>query len=241
MKRQLVLDTETTGLFPKEGARIIEIGCVELVDLKKTGDTYRVLINPEMSIPQVTIDIHHITDDMVKDAPKFKQITDEFLEYIRGSELIIHNSKFDIEMLNSELKRLDKGTIWDYVSNVICTLELDKRLFPEERKHKLDNICERLGLDLTERNELGHNAILDCQLLADAFIKINEMFPKDVIEADLEQTNWVRPEVKRYNNIILPEAKLSVQEEQAHAEALTELSNKGKIQPIFTKSSSFKP
>lgn len=233
MKRQIVLDTETTGLKVSDGARVIEIGCIELIDMVKTGNTYRVLINPECPIPKfLTETVHGISDDMVKDAPKFRDVAEEFINFIKGSELIIHNAKFDIDMLNMELEKVDKGRLWDHVSNVICTLELDKRLFANERKHKLDAICDRLEIDRSHRTL--HGALIDCDLLADVYIKINQMFPKEEIEADLEQTNWVRPEIKRYN-VVLPSAKLSTQEEEAHAAFLNELVANDKVKPVFNK------
>lgn len=237
MKRQIVLDTETTGLKVSEGARVIEIGCVEIIDLVKTGRTYQVYINAGRESDPGALMIHGITSEFLADKPKFNEIVDEFLDFVKGSELIIHNSKFDIDMLNMELGKVDKGRLWDHVTNVICTLQLDKRLFPEEKKHKLDAICERFGIS-TEHREL-HGAIVDCDLLADVFIEINKRFPKEDIEADLEQKNWVRAEVKRYN-VSLPSATISPEDEEKHLELLASITEKEKVQTVFTKNNTAK-
>jgi len=216
MIRQVVFDTETTGLKPEDGHRIIEIGAVELINGKKTGRTYYTLINPERHIPEEAVKIHHIDDEKVKDAPLFKEIADEFLEFIKGSELLIHNADFDIKFMNHELALINRGKIWDHVSNVVCTLKLSKRLFESERSHSLDSMCKRFGIDLSQREKYGHGALIDCQLLADCYIKINEIYPTEAIKEDIEQTNWVRPTIKRYKNLDLIEIKLSDEEENSH-------------------------
>lgn len=233
MKREIVLDTETTGLNPNI-SRIVEIGCVEMIDLKKTGRHYRVLINPECSIPEVTIAVHGITDEMVKDAPKFKDIAEEFLDFVRDANIIIHNAKFDTEMLDMEFKKIGLPSIWQQVRDIKCTLELDKRLFEGEKKHKLDIICDRMGIDRSHRTL--HGALIDCDLLADVYIKYHEMFPPEVMEADIEQKFWTRPEIKRYNDI-LPSAKLSDSEENNHNEFLQSMEKIDKVVPMFKKSS----
>lgn len=232
MKREVIVDTETTGLNPNI-SRIVEIGCVEIIDLKKTGRHYRVLINPECDIPQVTIDVHGITNDMVKDAPKFKDIAEEFLNFVKDSNIVIHNAKFDTEMLDMEFKKIGMPSIFQQVRDVKCTLELDKRLFEKEKKHKLDVICDRLGIDRSHRTL--HGALIDCDLLADVYIKYHEIFPPEVMEADIEQKFWTRPEVKRYNDI-LPSATLSDIEENSHNEFLQGIEKTDKVVPIFKKS-----
>lgn len=241
MKRQVVLDTETTGLRPEDGHRIVEIGAVELIDGQKTGKTFYSLVNPERHIPEEVVKIHQIDDARVKGAPTFKQVADEFLEFIKDSELLIHNADFDIKFINSELNITNKGRIWDYAKNAVCTLKLSKRLFEEERSHTLDSICKRFGVSLDEREEKGHGALLDSHLLADCYIKINEIHSSVDIEADTEQTNWIRPEIKRYGKINFAEVQLSDAEEKNHGDFLNALAEKEKVTPIFSKNSGSKP
>lgn len=236
MKRQIVFDTETTGLKPEDGHRIVEIGAVELIDGKRTGKTYYTLLNPERHIPEEVVKVHQIDDAKVRNAPLFKDVADEFLAFIKDSELLIHNADFDIKFVNSELDRINKGKIWDYVKNAICTLKLSKRLFEEERSHSLDAMCKRFNIDLSQREEQGHGALLDCQLLADCYIEINNRHSAEDIEADLEQTNWVRPEVKRFSGLKLKKAAISKKEELEHESFLNKLAEKENVTPIFNKS-----
>lgn len=233
MKRKVILDTETTGLKPEDGHRIVEIGAVEIIDNQLTGKTYYTLLNPERDIPYEVVKIHNITNEKVKHSPFFRDISDNFLNFISGSELLIHNASFDIKFLNYELDRLNKGKIWDYVSNATCTLQLDKRLFEKEKSHTLDSICKRFNIDLSQREANGHGALLDAQLLAEVYLKINELYPAETIEADFEQINWTRPEIKRYNNLSLKKVKNSSEEENNHLNFLKTLEAKEKIQAVF--------
>lgn len=233
MKRQIVFDTETTGLKPEDGHRIVEIGAVELIDGQKTGRTYHTLLNPERHIPEEVVRVHQIDDAKVKNAPFFRDVVDEFLNFIKDSELLIHNADFDIKFVNSELDKVNKGKIWDHVKNAVCTLKLSKRLFEEERSHSLDSMCKRFNVDLSQREEEGHGALLDCQLLADCYIEINRIHSSEDIEADLEQTNWVRPEVKRFNGLKLKRTTVSAKEELEHNQFLNKLAEKENVTPIF--------
>lgn len=238
MKRKIILDTETTGLKPEDGHRIVEIGAVEVINNKKTGKTYQVYINPERDIPQEAVDVHGLTYEFLKDKPRFSEVVDEFLDFVQDAELVIHNADFDIKFLNSELDRANKGKLWSYIKNATCTLKLDKRLFAEEKKHTLDAMCIRFNIDTSTRT--FHGALLDSDLLADCFIKTNEMYSSEDIEADLEQSNWVRPEIKRYN-LSLPKVNVSEKEEQEHMQFLEALSKKEKVTPLFLKGAAPKP
>lgn len=240
MKRQVVLDTETTGLKPEDGHRIVEIGAVELIDGKKTGKTFYSLINPERHIPEEVVKVHQIDDDRVKDAPKFREVADDFIEFISGSELLIHNADFDIKFINSELNITNRGKIWDYCKNAVCTLKLSRRLFEEERSHTLDSICKRFGIDLSAREENGHGALLDSHLLADAYIKITEIHSTSDIEADMEQTNWVRPPIKRFGDLHLPRSTNTDSEISQNNKYLDNLESEEKVVPL-ARSSSQKP
>lgn len=232
-RRQIVLDTETTGLRLEDGHRIVEIGCVELIDKKETGVTYQLYLNPDRDSDVEAFKIHGLTTEFLKTKPRFGDKVNEFLEFIQGSELIIHNgNKFDIKFLNNELNRVNKGNLWSYISNVVDTLELDKRLFADEKKHSLDAICTRFGISL-EGREL-HGALIDTALLAKVYIEINNRFSTEDVEADLEQTHWVRGPIKRFN-LSLPKVTTSESEELIHLNSLENIKTENKVEPVFFK------
>ena len=166
--RQIVLDTETTGIDPKQGHRIIEIGCVELVDRKLTNNHYHQYIHPEREVEQEAIDVHGITNEFLKDKPKFQKIANDFLEFVKGGELVIHNAAFDVGFIDHEFKLLDPkfGSITDYCS-VIDTLALARKKHPGQ-KNNLDALCKRYFVDNSAR-EL-HGALLDSEILADVYL-----------------------------------------------------------------------
>lgn len=166
--RQIVLDTETTGLDPAEGHRIIEIGCVEIVDRRLTQNTYHRFLNPERDIDEGALEVHGITAEQLVDKPRFGDIAGEFLELIDGAELIIHNAAFDVGFLNHELGLLDGGSrrVEDH-AEVLDTLELARKLHPG-MKNSLDALCKRYEVDNTRRQL--HGALLDAGLLADVYL-----------------------------------------------------------------------
>jgi DNA polymerase III subunit epsilon len=166
--RQIVLDTETTGLEPEKGHRIIEIGCIELVDRKVTGNTFHKYINPGRDIEDDAVSIHGITTAFLKDKPTFDTILEEFLVFINGAELIAHNAGFDVNFINYEIKLLSKNPrLLDSYVTVFDTLGLARKMFPGQR-NTLDAICKRYKIDLSERK--FHGALLDAQLLAEAYL-----------------------------------------------------------------------
>ncbi len=166
--RQIVLDTETTGLNPKEGHRVIEIGCVELINRRLTGNHFHVYINPDREIDQGAIDVHGITNEFLQDKPKFKDIVDDYVEFTEGAELIIHNAPFDVGFLNHELS-LISGEIRriETLSTVFDTLAFARKKHPGAR-NTLDALCKRYGIDNSHR-EL-HGALLDAEILADVYL-----------------------------------------------------------------------
>jgi DNA polymerase-3 subunit epsilon len=166
--RQIVLDTETTGLEPSEGHRIIEIGCVELLDRRITGDTYHQYIQPDREIDAGAVEVHGITNESLADKPRFVDIADEFLEFIRGAELVIHNAPFDVGFINHEFSLLasSPGTV-DNHCKVLDTLALARRMHPGQR-NSLDALCRRYDIDNSQR-EL-HGALLDAEILADVYL-----------------------------------------------------------------------
>jgi DNA polymerase-3 subunit epsilon len=166
--RIVVLDTETTGLNPLEGHRIIEIGCVELVKRRVTGKRFHVYINPDRIIDEGAIAVHGITNQFLDDKPHFDQIVDDFIAFIRGAELVIHNAPFDVGFINHELSRLKNkaGTVTDY-SEVFDTLAFARKKHPGQR-NSLDALCKRYGIDNSHRDL--HGALLDAEILADVFL-----------------------------------------------------------------------
>ncbi|MHC9511192.1 DNA polymerase III subunit epsilon [Kangiella sp. M94] len=168
--RQIVLDTETTGLEPYDGHRIIEIGCVELVNRKFTGNHYHQYLQPDREIDQGAMEVHGITNEFLEDKPKFVDVVDEFLEFIEGAELVIHNAPFDVGFLDHELSLLDsnKGKLSDYCT-VLDTLVLARQMHPGQR-NSLDALCKRYEIDNSHR-EL-HGALLDSEILADVYLRM---------------------------------------------------------------------
>ena len=168
MSRQIVLDTETTGIDPLNGHKLIEIGCVEMINRRLTGKTYHQYINPQRDIEQEAINIHGITNEFLTDKPIFSQVADEFCCFVDGAELIIHNAPFDLGFLNNELKNISStfGLVESRCS-IIDTLALARSKHPGQR-NSLDALCRRYGVDNSHR-EL-HGALLDSEILADVYL-----------------------------------------------------------------------
>jgi DNA polymerase-3 subunit epsilon len=165
--RQIFLDTETTGLEHKLGHRIIEIGGVEMCDRQFTQHHFHHYLNPDRDIDEGALDIHGISLDFLQDKPRFKDIVEEFLDFVRGAELVIQNAPFDIGFLNAELALLDKAPIETVCHKVIDSLRLAKELHPG-KKNNLDALCERYGIDKSKRTL--HGALIDAELLADVYV-----------------------------------------------------------------------
>jgi DNA polymerase-3 subunit epsilon len=166
--RQIVLDTETTGLDPQQGHRVIEIGCVELENRRLTGQRYHCYLNPERDIDEAAVEVHGLTTEFLADKPRFFQIAREFIEFISGAELIIHNAPFDVGFLNSEIALLDgrHQSLESYCS-ITDTLILARQKHPGQR-NSLDALCKRYSVDNSQR-EL-HGALLDAEILADVYL-----------------------------------------------------------------------
>jgi len=166
--RQVVLDTETTGLEPKQGHRIIEIGALELVDRQLTGQQFHVYINPERDIDQGALEVHGITEEFLRDKPRFADIADDLLAFVEGAELIIHNAQFDLGFIDNELliSGHQQASI-TAVASVLDTLELARDLHPGQR-NSLDALCKRYEVDNSSRTL--HGALLDSEILADVYL-----------------------------------------------------------------------
>ncbi|MEM7399707.1 MAG: DNA polymerase III subunit epsilon [Pseudomonadota bacterium] len=165
--REIILDTETTGLDPKEGHRIVEIGCVELVNSIPTGRTWHCYLNPERDMPEQAYAVHGLSTDFLSNKPLFADKAAEFLEFVESAMLVIHNAKFDFGFLNAELEWASKPVLtWD---RIVDTLALARRRHPGAPA-SLDALCRRYGIDLSERDL--HGALLDCRLLASVYVEL---------------------------------------------------------------------
>lgn len=165
--RQVILDTETTGLNARLGDRIIEVGCIEMVNRRFTGNNWHRYVNPERQIEEGAKAVHGISDEFLADKPRFGDVAAEFLEYIRGAELIIHNAAFDIEFLDAEFGRLGLGKVSDHGVTVLDTLKLARELHPGKR-NSLDALCDRYQVNNKQRTL--HGAVLDAELLAEVYL-----------------------------------------------------------------------
>ncbi len=167
--RQIVLDTETTGLSAESGDRIIEIGCVELVGRKLTGNNRHFYLNPGRDSHEDALKVHGISNDFLRDKPKFAAVADELLDYLQGAEIIIHNAPFDVSFLNKELELIGREPMARCVAGVIDSLMMAKEMFPGKR-NSLNALCDRLEVDNSGRTL--HGALLDAELLADVYINL---------------------------------------------------------------------
>jgi DNA polymerase-3 subunit epsilon len=165
--RQIVLDTETTGIDPNEGHRIIEIGCVEVVERQLTGRNYHVYINPEREVEAEAITVHGITNEFLADKPKFAEIANDFFEFIKGAELVIHNAAFDVGFMDAEFARLKPVRKTADHCGIVDSLAIARKKHPGQ-KNSLDALCKRYGVDNSNR-EL-HGALLDAEILADVYL-----------------------------------------------------------------------
>ena len=216
--RQIVLDTETTGLYAEGGDRLLEIGCVELVGRKLTGNNLHLYINPERDSHEEALRVHGITSEFLRDKPKFAQVAGQIIDYIAGAELIIHNAPFDVGFLNAEFARVKRGRVAEHAASVIDTLVMAKGLFPGKR-NSLDALCDRLEVDNSGR--ALHGALLDAELLADVYINMtrgqNALLLDAAGDEQASHTTLVRMDLSQF---ILPVLHANELELQAHTAVL---------------------
>jgi DNA polymerase-3 subunit epsilon len=179
--RQIVLDTETTGLNPRTGDRVIEVGCVELKNRMLTGNNFHRYINPERDSEEGALAVHGLTTEFLRDKPKFAEIAAELRDYIQGAEVIIHNAPFDLGFLNNEFKLLGLPTFTEHCNGVIDTLVNAKEMHPGKR-NSLDALCDRYGVSNSHRKL--HGALLDAELLADVYLSMTR--GQNSLSMDLE-------------------------------------------------------
>ncbi|MCC6609626.1 MAG: DNA polymerase III subunit epsilon [Burkholderiales bacterium] len=180
--RQVVLDTETTGLNARLGDRIIEIGCVEILHRRVTGNRFHRYVNPERDIEEGALRVHGITREFLADKPRFADIAQDLLDYVRGADVIIHNAAFDVEFLNLELERLGVDPLERHVTGILDTLQQARELHPG-RKNSLDALCERYAIDNAQRTL--HGALLDAELLAEVYLSMTR--GQESLAIELEQ------------------------------------------------------
>lgn len=218
--RQIFLDTETTGLSADNGDRIVEIGCVELVNRRLTGNNLHFYINPGRDSHEEALKVHGITTEFLKDKPKFEAVVEELLRYVRDAEVIIHNAAFDLGFLNKELELVARPPFKDHVSNVVDTLVMAKEMFPGKR-NSLDALCDRLGVDNSGRTL--HGALLDAELLADVYINLTRGQDALLIDAHSPQHGELAAPQIDLSGFDLPVLHANEQEVAAHDEVLAQI------------------
>ena len=199
--KEIVLDTETTGLSVRDGHRIVEIGCIELDNLIPTKNIFHMYLNPERKVSQKAFEVHGYSDDFLSTKKKFAEIVDEFLDFIRDKKIIIHNAEFDIGHLNNELSLIGKNKINN--SYVIDTLELARNKFPGSGI-SLDALCKRFRIDNSKREK--HTALIDCDLLAKVYINlIDQKEPTlNLVESNENNISESKDDLEHYKKVIFP-------------------------------------
>jgi DNA polymerase-3 subunit epsilon len=229
--RQIVLDTETTGLSADSGDRIIEIGCVELLNRKLTGNNLHFYVNPERDSHEDALKVHGISNEFLKDKPKFAAIAAELLDYLRDAELIIHNAPFDIGFLDKELERLGQGPMKNVVAQVTDSLVMAKEMFPGKR-NSLDALCDRLGVDNSGRTL--HGALLDAELLADVYINMTRGQDALIIDLDAGSSDQAGESVQiDLSRFELPVLRANEQEQQSHDSVLADIDKASKGKTVW--------
>lgn len=228
--RQIVLDTETTGLSAENGDRIIEIGCVELVARKLTGSNKHFYLNPGRDSHEDALKVHGISNEFLKDKPRFAAVADELLDYLQGAEVIIHNAPFDVSFLNKELELIGREPIVHWVAKVTDSLMMAKEMFPGKR-NSLNALCDRLEVDNSGRTL--HGALLDAELLADVYINLTR--GQNSLMMDIgghEKAGDDEPMID-LRIFDLPVVSASDQEMQAHEQVLVMLDKASRGKTIW--------
>lgn len=221
--RQIVLDTETTGFYanhPDHPDRMVEIGCVELVNRKLTGNNLHFYLNPGRDSDEGALRVHGLTTQFLSDKPRFEEIAQELVDYVAGAEIIIHNAPFDLSFLDMELKRTGNKPFKSFVGSVLDTLVMAKEMFPGKR-NSLDALCDRLEVDNSGRTL--HGALLDAELLADVYINMTRGQDALLMESSDPQEPGLVVEQLDLRSMQLPVLEANAQEMAAHDDVLTQL------------------
>jgi DNA polymerase III subunit epsilon len=219
-QRQIFLDTETTGLDAANGDRVIEIGCIEMVNRRFTERTFHHYLNPERSSHPDAVAVHGITDEFLADKPKFAAVACEFLDFVRGAELVIHNATFDVGFLNAELERLDQPPLGQVVGRITDSLLMAREMFPG-KGNSLDALCKRLEVDNTNRS--FHGALLDAGLLAEVYLRMTRGQGSLVIDASTGSGPVEDGEQVDFASLQLALVAVSDAERQAHQAVLADI------------------
>ena len=221
--RRIALDTETTGLSPKDGHRIVEIGCVELDGNIPTGNEWHSYVNPDRAMPEAAFAVHGLSEEFLQKEPKFKDIVEDFLSFIKGGELVIHNAKFDIGFLNSELKMVNMPLI--EIQKTIDTVHLAREKIPGAAA-SLDALCKRFEIDLSLREK--HGALLDAKLLAEVYLQLTggrQSSLSLVQEHSDKSKKVINKEELTFDNLTFIEATLTEQEKEEHTEMINKINS----------------
>ena len=199
--KEIILDTETTGLSVKEGHRIVEIGCIELENLIPTNNYFHCYLNPERKVSKSALEVHGYNDEFLANKKKFNEIVDDFLKFIEGKKLVIHNAEFDISHLNNELNLAKKKRI--DLNDVVDTLEIARNKFPGS-SISLDALCKRYRIDNSKREK--HTALIDCELLSKVYINLlDQREPIFQFSEDILKTNSIDKVISYSNRVIKPD------------------------------------
>jgi DNA polymerase III subunit epsilon len=228
--RQIVLDTETTGLNARLGDRVIEIGCVEVLSRRVTDRTFHRYVNPEREIEEGAARVHGIDREYLADKPKFVAIAAEFLDYVRGAELVIHNAGFDVEFLDRELELAGFGKLEQYVSGVVDSLALARDLHPA-KKNSLDALCERYAVDHSHRTL--HGALLDARLLAEVYLAMTR--GQESLVMELETPAAIAIATAGIDLSLLIVVRASPEEAAAHERYLDALDKEAKAGALWRR------
>lgn len=228
--RQIFLDTETTGLSALDGDRIIEIGCVEMVNRKLTGNNRHHYLHPDRAIHEEAQRVHGITLEFLADKPRFPAIADDLRDYLTGAELIIHNAPFDLGFLDEEFRRLGLGRTRALAASVIDTLVLAKEMFPGKR-NGLDALCDRLEVDNSGRT--FHGALLDAELLAEVYINLTRGQNALAMHIETGPAGAEGVTLLDLSTFVLPVVAASAAEAQAHDTVLAELDKASKGKTVW--------
>lgn len=230
--RQVFLDTETTGLSPDNGDRVIEIGCVELFNRKLTGNNKHYYLNPGRESHEEALKVHGITSEFLKDKPQFDAVADEFLAYLEGAEVIIHNAAFDVGFLNKELSLIGRSPFKSFVTGVVDTLVMAKEMFPGKR-NSLDALCSRLDVDNSGRTL--HGALLDAELLADVYINLTRGQDALLMDVGVEEKSVTQLVQIDLHTIALPVLAANDQETAAHDDVLQQIDKSSSGKTLWRK------
>ncbi len=220
MTRLVFLDTETTGLDADKGDRIVEIGCVEMVERRLSGRTLHLYLNPGRSSHPEALKVHGLSDAFLADKPTFADVAGQLLDFVRGAELVIHNAAFDVGFVDAELARARRGRIADVVAGVVDTLAMARDLYPG-KANSLDALCRRLEVDASARTL--HGALVDAGLLAEVYIRMTRGQESLVMDAQVSASVQVELQAVDFSRIALPVIAADAGEVAAHEAMLADL------------------